>query len=73
MSDLSVPPRRLRSNSLLKKPPPSAQQLFIEIRHTVLAATEYQEPIYENVNPSVGSEVAYSLDRDPEVERARPQ
>ncbi|KAL1982947.1 hypothetical protein VTN96DRAFT_634 [Rasamsonia emersonii] len=71
MSTPAASPRQLRSNST-EAPPPSAQQLFNGIRHTILTATGYQEPIYENVDPSVGSEVAYSLDRDPEVERVRP-
>jgi hypothetical protein len=73
MSTPSASPRQLRSNSLLQVPPPTAQQLFNEIRHAILTATDYQEPIYKDVNPSVGSEVAYSLDRDPEVERVRPR
>lgn len=72
MSTPAASPRQLRSNST-EAPPPSAQQLFNGIRHTILTATGYQEPIYENVDPSVGSEVAYSLDRDPEVERVRPR
>lgn len=68
MSSLQ-PPQQLRSNSP-EVPPPPAQRLFNEIRQIILTATGYQEPIYENVDPDVGSEVAYLLDRDPEVEQA---
>lgn len=66
--------RRLRSGSLKKDQPiQTAQKLFNLILHTISTAHEYQEPIYNDVDPSIGFEVAFSLANDADVERLRPR
>jgi hypothetical protein len=69
----SAPPRQLRSGSIKKEPPLSAQKLFNEVSRAIVGASESQELVYEDIDPAIGSRVVLSLNEDPGIEQARPR
>jgi hypothetical protein len=61
---LTLPPRQLRSSSSKEIKQPSAQQLFNQVRKTIIEATASLELEYQNIEPASGLQVALSLDGD---------
>ncbi|KAK2748418.1 hypothetical protein FQN55_004356 [Onygenales sp. PD_40] len=53
-------------------PKPTARQLFTTISRAIMEATESQELIVEDIDPSDGFNSASSLDETGEVERVNP-